>query len=78
MISKYDLDHLKNDHAIKRTVELIEDLDTELHRSFDQEVLDIQNHLVDDLKQLIIISKNGYCLSDQDVDEIIDQLILPF
>lgn len=78
MLCDYDIDFLKNDPAIKRVVELIEDLDTELHRSFDQEIVDIQNHLVDDLKQLVLDSKNGYCLSDQDVDKIIDQSILPF
>ena len=78
MLCDYDLDYIKSDQSIKRVVELIEDLDTELSRSFDQEIMDIQNHLVEDLKRLIIDSKNGYCLSDQDVDEIIDQLISPF
>lgn len=78
MLSDYDLDYLKNDPAIKRVVELIEELDTELSRAFDHEIVEIQNHLVDDLRQLIIDSKNGYCLSDQDIEKIIDQLILPF
>ena len=78
MLCNYDLDYIKNDQSIKRVVDLIEDLDTELHRSFDQEIMDIQNHLVDDLRQLIINSKNGYCLTDQDVDKIIDQLNSPF
>lgn len=78
MLCDYDLDFLKNDHAIKRIVELIEDLDTELSRAFDHEIVEIQNHLVEDLKRLIIDSKNGYCLSDEDIDKIIDQLIIPF
>lgn len=78
MLCNYDLDYIKSDQAIKRVVNLIEKLDTELHRAFDQEVLDVQNSLVDDLRQLIIDSKNGYCLSDQDIDKIIDHLISPF
>lgn len=78
MMCDYDLDYLKNDPAIKRVVNLIEDLDSELRRSFDQEVLDVQNSLVDDHRQLVLDSKNGYCLSDQDIEKIIDQLILPF
>lgn len=78
MLCDYDIDFLKNDPAIKRVVELIEDLDTELHRAFDQEVLDVQISLVEDLKRLIIDSKNGYFLNDSDIEKIIDQLILPF
>lgn len=78
MLCDYDIDFLKNDQAIKRVVELIEDLDTELHRAFDQEIVEVQNHLVEDLKRLVIESKNGYCLSDADIDKIIDQMILPF
>lgn len=78
MLCDYDLDYIKSDQAIKRVVELIEDLDTELHRAFDQDIVEIQNNLVEDLKRLIIDSKNGYCLSDQDVDKIIDHLISPF
>lgn len=78
MLCNYDLDYIKNDQAVKRVVNLIEELDTELHRAFDQEIVEIQNHLVEDLKRLIIDSKNGYCLSDQDIDKIIDHLISPF
>lgn len=78
MLSDYDLQYLASIPEVKRVVELIEDLDTELVRAFDQEIVEIQNHLVDDLRQLIIDSKNGYCLSDEDIDKIIDQLIIPF
>ena len=59
-------------------MELIEDLDTELVRSFDQEVLEVQNSLVDDLRKMIIDSKNGYSLTDDDIDRIIDHLVRPF
>ena len=78
MLCDYDLQYLATVPEVKRVVELIEDLDTELHRSFDQEIVEVQNHLVDDLRQLIFDSKNGHCLSDQDIEKIIDQLILPF
>lgn len=78
MLCNYDLDYLKSDQTIKRVVNLIEELDTELTRSFDQEIVEVQNHLVDDLRQLIIDSKNGYCLSDDDIEKIIDYLVKPF
>lgn len=78
MLCDYDLKYLASIPEVKRVVELIEDLDTELHRSFDQEIVEIQNNLVEDLKRLIIDSKNGYCLSDADIDKIIDHLVRPF
>lgn len=78
MLCDYDLKYLSTVPEIKRVVELIEDLDSELTRSFDQEIVEIQNHLVDDLRKLIIDSKNGYSLSDDSIDRIIDYLVKPF
>lgn len=78
MLCDYDLKYLASIPEVKRVVELIEDLDAELSRSFEQEIVEIQNHLVDDLRKLIIDSKNGYCLSDDDIDRIIDYLVRPF
>ena len=78
MLCDYDLKYLASIPEVKRVVELIEDLDTELVRSFDQEVLEVQNHLVDDLRKLIIDSKNGYSLTDDDIEKIIDHLVRPF
>lgn len=78
MLCDYDLKYLASIPEVKRVVELIEDLDTELVRAFDEEVLEVQNHLVDDLRKLIIDSKNGYNLSDGDIDEIIGHLVKPF
>lgn len=78
MLCDYDLQYLASIPDIKRTVELIEDLDSELSRSFDQEIVEVQNHLVDDLRRLIFDSKNGYSLTDHDIEKIIDHLVKPF